>query len=444
MTLPQDIIRHKRDGLELTTMEIETFIQGATSGLISEGQIGAFLMAVYLKGMCMHETVALALAMRDSGRVLDWEPWGLADQRLVEKHSSGGVGDEKITLIVAPLAAACGVHAPNISARGLDFTPGEVDLLDSIPGYNTAPGPDRFRDVVRDVGCAIIGPTPDLAPADRKLYFVRDVTATVESVPLITSSIMSKKLASGAQGYVICVGSGSGAFMPTLERARELAAAMGQVASDAGVPSVMLLTNLDVVLGTSVGNAVAVAEAVDFLTGEARDSRVQELVLTVAAEMAVMAGVAPDIDSGRLLAERRLLDGSAAERFERMVAALGGPVAFISQAARHLPGAPHIAALEPETPGFVIGMDAGAIGRALVALGGGRRRPDDDLDLGVGFTRIAGVGDEVGHGRPLCLVHARDEATWVQVADLVRKAFRVGAEQPRPEPMVLERLERRP
>ena len=245
---------------------------------ISEGQVGAFLMAVYLNGMSSRETVALALAMRDSGRILDWGPYGLDDRRLVEKHSSGGVGDEKITLIVAPLAAACGVNAPNISARGLDFTAGEVDLLDSIPGYETSPGAERFLEVVRDVGCAIIGPTPDLAPADRKLYYVRDVTATVESVPLITSSIMSKKLASGANGYVICVGSGSGAFMPTLDHARELATAMADVASGAGLPSVMLLTDLDAVLGRSVGNAVAVAEAVDFLTGRAQDPRVLELV----------------------------------------------------------------------------------------------------------------------------------------------------------------------
>ena len=349
--LPQDVIRRKRDGVELTDDQIGAFIEGATSGSISEGQVGAFLMAVYLNGMSSRETVALALAMRDSGTILDWRPHGLDDRRLVEKHSSGGVGDEKMTLIVAPLAAACGVNAPNISARGLDFTAGEVDLLDSIPGYQTSPGADRFQDVVRDVGCAIIGPTPDLAPADRRLYYVRDVTATVESVPLITSSIMSKKLASGANGYVICVGSGSGAFMPTLDRARELATAMADVASGAGVPSVMLLTDLDAVLGTSVGNAVAVAEAIDVLTGRAADPRVLELALAVTAEMVVMAGLTGHIAGGRALAEARLADGSGAERFARMVAALGGPPDILDPDAGHLPVAPVIRAVEPASAG---------------------------------------------------------------------------------------------
>jgi thymidine phosphorylase len=442
--LPQDVIRRKRDRSELSDAEIRAFIDGATRGAISEGQVGAFLMAVYLNGMSSRETVALALAMRDSGRILDWGPDGLDDRRLVEKHSSGGVGDEKVTLIVAPLAAACGVNAPNISARGLDFTAGEVDLLDSIPGYETSPGAERFLEVVRDVGCAIIGPTPDIAPADRKLYYVRDVTATVESVPLITSSIMSKKLASGANGYVICVGSGSGAFMASIDDARELATAMADVASGAGLPSVMLLTDLDAVLGTSVGNAVAVTEAIDLLAGRAADPRVLELVLAVTAEMVVMAGLAPDVAAGKALARARLDDGSGAERFERMVAALGGPTDILDPAAGHLPVAPVIHQVEPERPGVVQGMDARAIGHALVEIGGGRKRPDDEIDLGVGVTRVAGIGETVGPDRPLCLVHARDEAGASLGAERIQAAFRVGDEPASPGPIVLERLERRP
>jgi thymidine phosphorylase len=442
--LPQDVIRRKRDGDELTEDQIGAFIEGATSGSISEGQIGAFLMAVYLNGMTSRETVALALAMRDSGTILDWRPHGLDDRRLVEKHSSGGVGDEKITLIVAPLAAACGVNAPNISARGLDFTAGEVDLLDSIQGYQTSPGAERFQGVVRDVGCAIIGPTPDLAPADRRLYYVRDVTATVESVALITSSIMSKKLASGANGYVFCVGSGSGAFMPTLDDARALATAMADVASGAGVPSVMLLTDLDPVLGTSVGNALAVAEAIDVLSGRAADPRVLELVLAVTAEMVVMAGLAGHIGVARSLVEARLADGSGADRFARMVAALGGPPDILDPGAGHLPVAPVIRAVEPRHDGFVSGMDARAIGQALVAIGGGRTRPDDEIDLAVGVTRVAGIGEAVGSDRPLCLVHARDEAGASLATERIRAAFRIGEEPATPGPIVLARLERRP
>jgi thymidine phosphorylase len=254
---------------------------------------------------------------------------------------------------------------------------------------------------------------------------------------------MSKKLASGANGYVICVGSGSGAFMPTLADARELASAMSDVAAGAGVPSVMLLTDLGAVLGTSVGNAVAVAEAIDVLAGRSADPRVLDLVLAVTAEMVVMAGLAPDLDAGRALARARLVDGSGAERFERMVAALGGPAGIVDASARQLPVAPVVQAVEPIRPGFVQGMDARAIGHALVEIGGGRKRPDDDIDLAVGVTRVAGIGDEVGSGRPLCLVHARDEAGAELATERIRAAVRVGDEPGTSGPVVLERLERR-
>jgi thymidine phosphorylase len=441
--LPQDVIRRKRDAEELTPDEIGAFIRGATDGSISEGQIGAFVMAVYLNGMSAQETVALTLALRDSGRILDWGPLGLDDGRLIEKHSSGGVGDEKMTLIVAPLAAACGVNAPNISARGLDFTAGEVDLLDSIPGYDTSPGAARFTNVVREVGCAIIGPTPDLAPADRRLYHVRDVTATVESIPLITSSIMSKKLASGANGYVICVGSGSGAFMPSVDHARALAGAMADVAAGAGLPSVMLLTDLGAVLGRAVGNAVAVAEAIDVLTGRSADPRVLELTLAVTADMVRMAGLVEDPGSARALSQARLADGSGAERFERMVAALGGPNDILDTSRGHLPAAPVVRAVEPARAGIVEGMDARAIGQALVAIGGGRTRPDDAIDLAVGVTQVAGVGEPVGAGLPLCLLHARDEAGWTVGAERIRSAFRLGDGPAVPGPVVVDRIERR-
>lgn len=391
------------------------------------------------------EILPLSLAMRDSGRVLDWQALGVNDRRLVDKHSSGGVGDEKITLIVVPIAAACGVFVPNPSARGLDYCAGEVDMLDAIPGYQTSPDPDLFQRTVREVGGAVIGPTLDLAPTDRKLFYVRDVTATVESVPLITGSIMSKKLASAPHDVVICVGSGSGAYMPTLEDARVLGRSMGEVATGAGIPSVMLLTDMGCVLGTAVGNAVGVTETVDFLTGAYRDSRVLDLVLSVVAEMVVMAGLEPDLEAARALALGRLVDGSAALRFGGMVAALGGPPDFVAEPAQYLPRAAVVRPVLAERPGFVTGMDARQIGMTLVELGGGRRRLDDLIDFAVGITSIIGVGQAAGEGRPLCVIHARDETSWAHAADRVRAAIRIGdVPPPMLPPIVLERLAREP
>jgi len=441
--IPQSIIRKKRDGEEITRSEIRSFINGTIDGSVSEGQIGAFTMAVYLNGMSTFELVELALAIRDSGRVLDWTAYGLDESRLVDKHSTGGVGDEKITLMITPLAAACGVLVPNISGRGLDYCAGEVDMLDAIPGYQTSPDADRFKAVVRDVGGAIIGPTVDLAPADRRLYHMRDVTATVESVALISSSIMSKKLAVSPRGLVICVGRGSGAYMPTIDKARELAAAMSMTAAGAGVPSVMLLTDLDSVLGNSVGNAVGVVETVDFLTGKYRDPRVFDLVLTIVAEMAVLAGMVEDYGSGRALAAARLNDGSAADRFGRMIGALGGPKDFMKNPEMYLPKAAVIRAVEPERFGYIVGMDAGSIGHGLVELGGGRTNPEEIIDLAVGYSDLKGVNDEVGISRPLAVLHARDEVSWNRTADRLRRAIRIGdAPVASPGPIVLERMAR--
>ena len=425
-TLPQDVIRKKRDGLALSADEIRFFVDGATRGSVSEGQIGAFTMAVFLRGMTFDEAADLALAMRDSGQVVDWSHSRIDGPRLIDKHSSGGVGDEKITLIVAPLAAACGAYVPNLSARGLDYCAGEVDLLDAVPGYQTAPSMDLFARVVEDVGCAVIGPTLDLAPADRKLFFVRDVTATVESVPLITGSIISKKLAVAPRGLTITVGSGSGAYMPTIEDARQLAGYMAEVAARVGVPSVMLLTDLDSVLGASVGNAVAVQETVDFLLGRHRDSRVLDLVLSVVSEMVALGGVERDPAAARQLAQARLEDGSSTERFARMVKALGGPGDFVEKALAYLPAAPVVRPVLSETRGFVTGMDAGAIGHALVELGGGRKHPEGEIDLSVGFTAFAPVGAEVSRDRPLAIVHARDEGDFERAAQRIRGAVRVG------------------
>jgi thymidine phosphorylase len=440
--LPQETIRRKRDGLELGDGEIASFVDGVTSGAVSEAQIGAFTMAVYLRGMTPRETVALTVAMRDSGRVVDWGAAGVDDRRVVDKHSSGGVGDEKITLLVAPIAAACGVFVPNLSARGLDYCAGEVDLLDAIPGYDTAPPVETFVRAVADTGAAVIGPTLDLAPADRRIYYVRDVTATVESVPLITGSILSKKLASAPRALVVSVGCGSGAYMADLAAAKRLANSMADVAAGTGLASVMLITNLDTVLGSSVGNAVAVREAVDFLTGRRRDPRVEELTLSLVAEMVVLAGISPDADAARALAAQRLADGSGADRFGRMVEALGGPRDFVERFDSYLPKARVVRPVLAGRDGYVEGMDAREIGSTLVQLGGGRKRPDDEIDLSVGLTALPQVGERVERDTPVCVVHARDDATWEQAAERVRSAIRLGDASVDAAPVVLERLSR--
>lgn len=442
---PQDIIRRKRDGEELSASEIADFVRGLTRGDVSEGQIGAFTMATFLRGMQTAEIVALALAMRDSGTVIDWSASGLDPGRIIDKHSSGGVGDEKVTLLVVPLAAACGLSVPNLSGWGLDYCAGEIDMLDAIPGYDTAPAPKKFMRAVEEAGGVIIGPTADLAPADRIIFKVRDVTATVESIALITGSILSKKLASAPSGLVICVGSGSGAYMATIDDARRLAESMAAVAAGAGVSNVMLLTDMDNVLGTAVGSAVEVVETVDFLTGRHRDRRTEELVLEVTAEMVVLAGLAPDISSARAMARARLEDGAAAERFGRMVKALGGPADFVERPKHYLPRAAVARPVFVDEPGFVAGMDAKAVGLTLVALGGGRKRPSDPIDFTVGLTDFIQVGDTIGPEKPICTIHARNDAEWEQAAACVRGAIRVSPGPiPPAGPIVFERIARRP
>ncbi len=445
MTLPQEVIRRKRDGGVLAADDIRAFVHGVAAGAISHAQVGAFTMAVYLKGMNRDETVAYTLAMRDTGRVLDWKPLGLDDRRLIDKHSSGGVGDEKVTLLVVPLAAACGLFVPNLSAGGLGHTGGETDMLAAVPGYDCYPSAERFMRVVADVGGTIAGATPDLAPVDRDIFDVRDVSGTVESVTLITGSILSKKLSVAPRGLVMSVGCGTGAFMETRERARELATSLAEVGAGAGVPSVMLVTDLSAVLGVTVGNAIEMIETVDFLTGRFRERRTLDLVLELVAEMLVMGGLVADRAAGLALARARLDDGSAAERFARIVAAMGGPADYIERPASHMEVAPVIRPLFAARPGFVAGMDCRGVGMAVVDLGGGRTTPGGPIDYAVGLSDVVQVGDAVGSDRPLCMVHARDEAGWARAAARILPAVTVvdGKVSP-PGPIVLERIARQP
>jgi thymidine phosphorylase len=351
---------------------------------------------------------------------------------VLDKHSTGGVGD-KVSLLLAPIVAACGGAVPMISGRGLGHTGGTLDKLDSIPGYDTAPGRDRFAAAVREAGCAIIGQTGDLAPADRRLYAIRDATGTVESIPLIVASILSKKLAAGLDALVMDVKVGSGAFLPELDQARELAQTIIEVARGNGLPTAALLTDMDRVMGRAAGNAVEVRESIDHLTGNGEpDARMLEVTLALCEQLLLLKGIDADPRAA-------LQSGAAAEHFARMVAELGGPSDLLERPDDHLPRAPVTIEAHAERDGVVAGIDVRAVGLAIIDLGGGRRREDEAIDHSVGLTQIAAPGERVGpHGQPLALVHARDEDAAAHAAEAVRAAFSVGDRVLDENPAVLE------
>jgi len=432
--LPQELIRKKRDGLALAADEIAFLIQGVTNSRLADEQVGAFAMAVFLRGMTMAERVALTCAMRDSGQVLRWSH---LHRPVVDKHSTGGVGD-KVSLLLAPLVAACGAAVPMISGRGLGHTGGTLDKLEAIPGYNATPSLSLFHQVVGDIGCAIIGQTADMAPADKRLYAIRDVTATVESIPLITASILSKKLAAGLGSLVMDVKFGTGAFMPTLEQSRELAESIVAVAQGAGLPTRACLTDMNQVLGRSAGNAVEVRETIDHLTGLTADSRLLDVTFALGAEMLVLTGLAPDTATAHSQLRTVLDNGLAAETFARMVAALGGPGDLLEHPGRHLPTAPVEAPIYPERAGFVTGLDVRAVGLSVLELGGGRQRASDTINPSVGLTGIAGLGEAVGPNAPLALCWARSSSDWERAAYRVRQAFTLGDSPVSAGPAVLE------
>ena len=435
--LTQEIIRKKRDGAILSDSEIVTFVQRIARDEASPAQIAAFGMAVFLNGMKTEETVALTAAMRDSGSVIEWNADTLGGP-VLDKHSTGGVGD-KVSLMLAPMVAAAGGFVPMISGRGLGHTGGTLDKLDAINGYNTAPDLTCFRNVVAQSGCAIIGQTDDLAPADRRFYAVRDVTATVESIPLITASILSKKLAAGLSGLAMDVKTGSGAFMETLDDSRALARSIVDAANGAGLPTTAVITDMNQVLGHSAGNAVEVRETIDYLTGERREERLHQVVLALGAEMLVTGGLAADRDSARHKLLGTLASGSAAERFERMVSSLGGPTHILRDVTA-LAEAPHSSAIHADFPGMVSAIDTRQIGLAVVALGGGRRRAEDRIDHSVGLTEIAGLGEPVNDEHPLAIVHAKNVTDAARAAETLKKAFIIGEDAPASTSPIIEIL----
>lgn len=393
--IPQEIIRRKRDGLSLEPQEIAAFISALSKDGISEGQAAAFAMAVFFRGMNRDEMVALTLAMRDSGDVLSWSDIG---RPVADKHSTGGVGDN-VSLMLAPIVAACGLAVPMISGRGLGHTGGTLDKLEAIPGYNVMPDEALFRQTVKTVGCAIIGQTGDLAPADKRLYAIRDVTATVDSIPLITASILSKKLAAGLQTLVLDVKVGNGAFMQSVEDARNLARALVDVANGAGLPTTALITDMNQPLGDAAGNAVEIVNCLDFLAGRKVGTRLEQVVLAFAAEMLVHAGSAITLDEGEALAVAALSSGRAMEVFARMVSALGGPSDFVERPSHYLPSAPATLPVPAPRSGWLASCATRDLGMVVVELGGGRRKPSDTIDAAVGISDILPLGTKSRKGR---------------------------------------------
>jgi thymidine phosphorylase len=434
--LPQETIRAKRDGKPLDASEIAAFIDGIANGRVTEGQAAAFAMAVLLKGMNTPERVALTEAMTRSGEMLRWDLPG----PVLDKHSTGGIGD-KVSLILAPLVASCGGYVPMVAGRGLGHTGGTIDKLEAIPGYVTRPDSSLFRHVVNGVGCAIVGATEAIAPADRRLYGIRDTTATVESIDLIVASILSKKRAAGLDALVMDVKTGSGAFMATLEDSRALARALVDVANGSGLPTIALLTDMNECLGTSAGNAVEVRESIDFLCGEPVDARLREVTFALAAELLVVGRLAPDVPAALRALEAALDSGQAAERFQRMVTELGGPTDLLEKPDRHLPAAPVIVDVPATTGGYVASIDVRTLGLAIVQLGGGRARPMDLIDPSVGLTEVAPLGGKVGPGAaPLARVHARSQDEADAAIATLQNAVRISDTAPAANRLIVERV----
>ena len=437
MFLPQETIRKKRDAIPLSQEELSQFIRGVVDGTVGEGQIAAFAMATLLKGMSLDECVSLTLAMRDSGETLSWSE---LPGPIVDKHSTGGVGD-LVSLVLGPLVAACGGFVPMISGRGLGHTGGTLDKLESIPGYNTTPPEETFRKTVRSCGVAIIGQTAALAPADKKIYAVRDITATVESIDLITASILSKKLAAGLRFLVMDVKCGNGAFMDNPDAARTLARRLVEVANGAGMPTSALLTDMNQPLANSAGNALEVREAVEFLKTGKANPRLRETTLALCARMLMVSGLAADKSTAVAKLESALASGRAAEAFGKMVHHLGGPQDFLQKSDSLLPRAPVQLDVPSPRNGFTSHMDTRDLGLAVVALGGGRTRVEDIIDHSVGIVFQTSLGSRVEKNQPLATIHAADRTAAEAASQAILRHIHISESAPVVPPPVLETIE---
>lgn len=436
--LPQEIIRAKRDGKTLSDEQIAFFVKGITTGSVTEGQVAAFAMAVYFNGMCLQERVALTRNMMQSGSVMDWSDLNL-DGPVVDKHSTGGVSD-MVSLMLGPMVAACGGYVPMISGRGLGHTGGTLDKFESIQGYNTSPDLQTLRKVVKQTGVAIIGQTGDLAPADKRFYGIRDVTATVDSMPLITASILSKKLAAGLDALAMDVKSGNGAFMSSLNDATGLAESIVKVANQAGVRTSATITDMNQPLGSTAGNAVEMLEAVNYLTGKHRNPRLHEVTMALCGQMLTLTGLAKDEQDAFAKLNKVLDNGQAAEKFDQMVHALGGPANFIDNPMASMPAAPVVVPVYADHSGFIDHMATRELGLVVVELGGGRTNPADPVDHAVGLTDLPMLGQKVAKGEPLAMIHARSEQAAERAAAQLRACVSIGESEPAAQPVVYQSI----
>lgn len=431
----KELIDKKRRGQLLSAQEIEFLVKGITQGQLSDAQVAAFAMAVCCQGMAVAEQVALTRAMRDSGSVLDWRDMHL-DGPLLDKHSTGGVGD-LTSLVLAPMLAACGAYVPMISGRGLGHTGGTLDKLEAIPGFRTCRSTGEFKTQVKQTGLAIVEQSSQLAPADKRLYAIRDNAACVESAALIQASILSKKLAAGIQYLLLDVKQGNGAFMPDTDNAAQLASLITQIAQQLGLSCAALVTDMNQVFSASVGHSLEVQEALDFLTGQRRASRLLELCLALGERLLCLSGLQPTPEQARVALMKALDSQEALERFAAMIHAAGGPADFVERAATYLPQAPIQLPVYAGDSGYVQQMDCRKLGISLIGLGGGRVQATDCIDHSVGLSELCQVGTFVDSGRPLAVIHARHHHQAEKCRALLLEAIKTGPQKPAPHSIIL-------
>ncbi len=429
------IIAQIRDGSPPPPDQIAWFAAGLASGAVSDAQAGAFAMAVLLKGLGEAGRVALTTAMRDTGHVLKWDLPG----PVIDKHSTGGIGD-CVSLLLAPALAACGAYVPMISGRGLGHTGGTLDKLEAIPGFRTGLSEAQLQRQMAQMGCAIVSASAEIAPADRRLYAIRDVTGTVESIDLITASILSKKLAAGLEALVLDVKCGSGAFMKTLTEAEALARALVSTAQGAGCMTTALITDMSQPLATAAGNALEVTEVMETLTGTSINSALWDITVALGGEALALGGLAHDAADGAKRIAQALESGAAAEKFGQMIAAQGGPADFVDRWPDRLPAATVIRDVPSLSGGFVHAIDGEALGLSVVRLGGGRQREGDKINPSVGLSELAGIGEQIGIGEPLCMVHAATEAQAEAAIAAVQAAYEMGDVAPDDPALILKRV----
>ena len=433
----KELILKKRLGKELTKNEINWFISNLTSNHLSEGQIASLAMAICLKGMTFEERVQLTLAMKNSGKTLSWDLPG----PIIDKHSTGGVGDT-VSLILAPVLAACGAYVPMISGRGLGHTGGTLDKFDSIPGYNTSPNEQLLRRVVSKVGCAIIGQTNELAPADKRLYAIRDVTGTVESIDLITASILSKKLAAGLEGLVIDVKCGNGAFMQDFNEASTLAKSLVTVSNESGCKTTALVTDMNQPLSQSIGNSLEVLAAIDILNGSSKDYRLLEVTNSLGVSILCSSNICKNKKEAQLLISSVLSSGKAAEKFSQMISELGGANDFFEKPKNYLTPSNIKKNICCKKSGYVKKINTKNLGNILILLGGGRQKVEDDIDFSVGMKLLIELGTYVEKNQPICTLYARDEESFNIAEKEIIESLEIGeSEENFNKKMIVEQFE---